>query len=77
MCKRQMEELLHRRRETPVPLMASEPPAAASSSEDNLDLVLAKLTELTVGVNDLRAHQASAVTRADLQEFQDKARLEY
>ena len=40
-------------------------------------MVLAKLTELTVGVNDLRAHQATAVTRADLQEFHEKARLEY
>ena len=77
MRKRQMEELLHRRRDTLAPLVVPEPPAASLSSDGNLAMVLAKLTELTVGVNDLRAHQATAVTRADLQEFHEKARLEY
>ena len=77
MRKRQMEELLTRRREIPVPLEAPVAPASSSSSDDNLALVLAKLTELTVGVNDLRAQQSSAVTRADLQEFHEKASSEH
>ena len=57
--------------------MCGSPHRQTKKKEDNLALVLAKLTELTLGVNDLRAHQATAVTRADLQEFHDKAKLEY
>ena len=48
------------------PLEVPRPLSTAASSEDNLGLILAKLTELPVGVNELRASQAHAITRDDL-----------
>ena len=69
MRKRQMEELLARHRDVPSPLEVPRPSSTAASSDDNVALILAKLTELTVGVNELRASQAHAITRSDLQEF--------
>ena len=41
-----------------------------------MEQVLAKLTELTVGVNELRADRANQVTRQDLQEFHEKSMFE-
>ena len=41
-----------------------------------LELVLSKLSELTIGVNELRACQANAVTRQDLQEYYERSNAE-
>ena len=77
MRKQQMQELLTRRSPAPAPLSTPVPITVETPPADGLALVLAKLTELTVGVNELRACQASAVTRADLQEFHEKASAEH
>ncbi len=73
MRRAQINELLVRPRGVPQPLAVPEPVQDASGG---LNLVLSKLTELTVGVNELRASQASVVTRADLKEFHEKANAE-
>ena len=51
-------------------------PEPVQDASGGINLVLSKLTELTVGVNELRASQASVVTRADLKEFHEKANAE-
>ena len=73
MRREQVKEFFTRHGAAPTPLAAVPVPPDA---ESGLDLVLTKLNELTVGVNELRASQATAVTRADLQEFHDKSNAE-
>ena len=73
MRRAQVGEVLARPRDAPPPLAA---PEVAQDVPEGLGLVLSKLTELTVGVNELRAAQASTVTRADLQEFHEKCNPE-
>ena len=73
MRRAQVGEVLARPRDAPPPLAA---PEVAQDVPEGLGLVLSKLTELTVGVNELRAAQASTVTRADLQEFHEKSNAE-
>ena len=72
-----MEKLLARHRDVPSPLKVPPPLSTAASSDDNLGMILAKLTELTMGVNELRASQAHAITRDDLQEFHKACSFEH
>ena len=62
MRKYQMQELISRRAPVPAHLAEATPITVETPPADGLALVLAKLTELTVGVNELRARQAFAMT---------------
>ena len=77
MRKMQMNELLQRRHVVAAPLADVPGITSDTQSDVGLALVLSKLTELTVGVNELRAAQATAITRQDLQEFHEKSSLEF
>ena len=77
MRKNQMNELLSRHHQVAAPLPDVPEITPTTPSDVGFALVLSKLTELTVGVNDLRAAQATAVTRQDLQEFHVKSSLEF
>ena len=68
-----IQELLQRHHEVRAPLADVPEITPNTNSDVELALVLSKLTELTVGVNELRA----AVTRQDLQEFHVKSSLEF
>ena len=58
----QMADLLNRPRDTPQTI-AAPPPDAAGAADGGIAIVPEKLSELTVGVAELRANQAPAVTR--------------
>ena len=72
-----MHELLQRRHVVAAPLADVPGITSDTQSDVGLALVLSKLTELTVGVNELRAAQATAITKQDLQEFHEKSSLEF
>ena len=77
MRKKQMNELLQRRHQVAAPV-ASVPEITSNTQSDvGLALALSKLTKLTIGVNELRPAQATAVTRQNLQEFHEKSILEF
>ena len=77
MRKKQMQELLAKRHEVRSQLEALRLMLAATSADDNLALVLAKITELTVGVNELRVSQATQSHAVILHDFYKAFNLEH
>jgi hypothetical protein len=71
MRRKMVNDVLKQQREAPAPLAL--PLAPGPDADQGLVLVLSKLSELTTGVNELRANQATAVTRSDLEEFHERA----
>ena len=74
MRRKLVNDVLKQRREAPAPLEL--PLEPGPGADQGLVLVLSKLSELTTGVNELRANQATAVTRSDLEEFHERASQE-